>query len=784
MNRDEAIAVALEWIRATHGQAADQLRVLTENVVLVRGQWYVPYNAVDDDIVPLPAVEVPDDGSAPRRFVPSGPPSPWTRGVPEFWPEPGPDLAVVDPEWDQQAFAHLSVPEAAVLGWVRAPGSDEFRRNAAYRPGSVWLGWPAPQTPADKFLGYYQQEWLGDDPRLFAGFLDITVYCPAGKPYRVHDEDGRTWLEAYSAPVHMPPRTWSWREISVRELLSTMSADEVRINPGHPTQVQLPKRIVNSLHRWPEPFPHPPAVARELPEFDHAWTERVVEALLALDPPSEPHLAKVVRARLMERLDEAKANGFTIEGDERAALTDALIWTCSGRKGPPPAGAQRFWGHGTTPMWIEPTFGKANEWDQFGTQPHAWAWVAGAYVGFALGESIAGGDGTLTAGLLRVTDDLVRDAHDRPKNERRSLDRHPRGWLDAMLPVAAPVPEVLGLVAAVVSGDHWLAGPLWNADISPVFDRVLDRAALSRATHVALTELGLYPHILQLREQRETPVRDQWLDTPWERALLIASKHGHDPSAALSAAHDPLTSALVGALIGAWHGIPGLPSDPPNRDLLESLATEAHVMFNPKYTPSAPNHPGLPPITDAMRVEARKHPDGWLWCADKEADPRLLGGLPTPTLLGAYRVGPDGEPTGESWLNDEYRPGPRRLGLPDPENPFENVLNLVTTGWLPYEAVLAPALDTEFWTVPAPDGGPMIVRDAEGNHVLAVYSSSRYLPPDTDTPERLVLRPMLSVLAGVLVVVNAGGQVGVDMRGEHLAEVASDDRMTNEDQNT
>ncbi|SDD50509.1 hypothetical protein [Actinokineospora iranica] len=776
MTRDEAIAAALAWIRTTHGDYADRLRVLADDVVLVRGHWHVPYTAVDDDLVPLPAVEVPDDGSPPRRFVPSGPPSPFSRGLPETWPEPGPDLAVVDQDWDRQAFAHLGAPRAAVLGWVRAPGSDEYRRNPEYKPGPTWLGWPAPTTPADKVLLYYHCGWLGEDPRFFSAFLDMTLYCRDSRLIAA-DDNGVRWVGAYSSPVRMPERTWSWREIGVRELLTVMDADEIRVNPGHPTEVRLEKVLTESMHRWPEPFPHPPAVDREVPEYDHdTWTARVVETARAMNPEVDPYVAKIVQARLFERLDEAKANGFTIEGAERAALTDALIWICADRPGPPPSSAQRTWGGvDGAQLWVAPTLGKAVEWDYRGKQPHGWAWVAGAYTGFALGEATAGGDGTLTAALLRATDAVVRAGHIRTEEKRRSvrLPRRAEGWLDALVPAAEPVPEVDALLAAVVSGDHWTAGPLWNERISPVFDRVLSRGAYSRATHVALAETGLCPHILDLREQREVPVRDQLPDTPWERALLIAAKLGHTPRAALAAAPDPLTAALAGALVGARHGVPGLPGKPPNWELVEAMATEAHMMFDPRYTPSTPPHPGLPPLSNAMRAEARATPDGWLWCADPEAEPRLLGGLPTPTLLGAYRIGPDGEPTGETWLNIDYRPGPRRLGLPEPENTFEKILNLVTATWLPYEPILAAALDSPFLALPTPDGSTAIVRDANGNLVLPVYSSHRFLPHGAPPPERIGLRPLLPLLRDVLVVVNPGAKVGVDIRGDQLIDHAN-----------
>lgn len=106
-----------------------------------------------------------------------------------------------------------------------------------------------------------------------------------------------------------------------------------------------------------------------------------------------------------------------------------------------------------------------------------------------------------------------------------------------------------------------------------------------------------------------------------------------------------------------------------------------------------------------MRAEAVKTPGGWLYCADPDIDPRYVEGAPLFTLLGAYEIGQDGQFTGKTWVNDEYRPSPRRLGLPAPENEFEEVLNVVT---------------------------------------------ARYLPADAGTPDRWALKEMLSALLGLI----------------------------------
>ncbi|MBB5955997.1 hypothetical protein FHS29_002578 [Saccharothrix tamanrassetensis] len=186
-----------------------------------------------------------------------------------------------------------------------------------------------------------------------------------------------------------------------------------------------------------------------------------------------------------------------------------------------------------------------------------------------------------------------------------------------------------------------------------------------------------------------------------------------------------------------------------------------------EVTPAA-GHPGLPPITDALRAEARRNPGGWVWCADPDVDPRHIEGVPDFALLGAYRVDPDGELTGETFLNPEYRPSPRRLGFPEPQSDFELVLGFVAAGWLPQERVIAAALDAQFIVESDGAGGLRIGVDGQGRRFLPVYSSPGYVPADAATPMQASGRALLPALAGVTLVVNPGGAVGTELPGDDL----------------
>ncbi|MCG8919861.1 hypothetical protein L6E12_29235 [Actinokineospora sp. PR83] len=741
MNRDEAVTRAEAWIREQHG--ADRMAVLTEHVKLIRGDWYVPYDLTDPDdaLVPLPAVEVPDDGGPLRRHVPS---DGWSTGVPESWPAPTAAGVYVDQEWDAETFAHVDVPIGAILGWQRKDHPEQFRRNPKYVHGPAWRGEPLPYTPADKAFGYYRCGWLNTAKEV-AALLDVQLYLPLTSDGRLANAGSAesSCLAAHTSPAYLPPGTHAWLEKTARQVLTDVPVDEIWINPGMTPESRMPREpLLRALDRHPGPAVPPQTGHRGFP----------------------PDLA--------DALDRARSAGFELGGRQWEELREVRAWKQGGRRGPRPPAAQAFWDAEGGRYWDEPTFSATAP---PGPTHHRWHSVVGAYLGFALCDRVSGTNRGLTAGLLHATDLLVRKAAGwAPDLAATGLPLRPAGWLDRWSAPGGPqVKETVGLLGAVASAARPQLGGYWVDDVSPVFELLL-RPGRGELTAV-LRELGAFPHIVAMREQ-DTPLAEQLagLGTPWERALLVVVKLGHRPFDALRVPLDDLTLMTVGALLGARHGIRAFPGnwleDLPDRHLVECLATTAHRAFDPALLPDPTrlaDHPGLPPITPAMRAEAAKTPGGWLYCADPDVDPRHIDGVPTPTLLGAYKIGPDGAFTGETWVNEDYRPSPRRRGLPRPENAFEEVLAFVAAEWLPYEAAVRAALDHEFLIGLAPDGNLAVLVAPTGARVLPAYSAPRHVPEGT--PARpMSLRSLLTVLPGVTVLVNPGGSLGIDLVGDQV----------------
>ncbi|MFD4641060.1 SseB family protein [Lentzea sp. NPDC058436] len=189
----------------------------------------------------------------------------------------------------------------------------------------------------------------------------------------------------------------------------------------------------------------------------------------------------------------------------------------------------------------------------------------------------------------------------------------------------------------------------------------------------------------------------------------------------------------------------------------------------PGYIDDFTLHPGLPPLTDAMRERARRQvPDAWLWCADPEVNPNYIEGIPDATLFGAYAVGEDGEFTGETYLNPNYRPGPQRRGFPEPLADLDVSLGYAAAGWAPQHSLLKATLDAHLILETDGQGNLRMGVTQDGQRFVAVWSAPGHLPPEAASPMETTGRELAPALAGAVLVINPGGQLGVELPGDDL----------------
>ncbi|WP_104482882.1 type VII secretion system-associated protein [Actinokineospora auranticolor] len=180
-----------------------------------------------------------------------------------------------------------------------------------------------------------------------------------------------------------------------------------------------------------------------------------------------------------------------------------------------------------------------------------------------------------------------------------------------------------------------------------------------------------------------------------------------------------------------------------------------------------PGHPGLPPISDGLRQEARRTPNGWVYCADPDIDPRYVEGVPNAALLGAYRVGPHGDLTGETYLNPDYRPSPRKQGFPPPLCDFDAVVAFVAVGWSPQRHVPHAALEATVY-LDTPPGPVNFTFMPDGRRYLDAYTAPEHLPPHAVHAVQTTTRNLLPILNGATLRLNQGGRLSIEIPAEDL----------------
>jgi hypothetical protein len=134
----------------------------------------------------------------------------------------------------------------------------------------------------------------------------------------------------------------------------------------------------------------------------------------------------------------------------------------------------------------------------------------------------------------------------------------------------------------------------------------------------------------------------------------------------------------------------------------------------------------MPPVPDSIREAARLAPDHWLGMVDPawsgEGEP------PSWAVAGQWRSSLEGEIV--EWReNEEYRPSPSALGLPEPADDVDAAVQLAATGYGPGEAVteaLAALPEAAVFVTPESDPLPATAPDGT-TRVVPVFTSPGYL---------------------------------------------------------
>jgi hypothetical protein len=170
-----------------------------------------------------------------------------------------------------------------------------------------------------------------------------------------------------------------------------------------------------------------------------------------------------------------------------------------------------------------------------------------------------------------------------------------------------------------------------------------------------------------------------------------------------------------------------------------------------------------PPVTEALRSEARGRPGGWVYAVDPAFD--LSGAVPPHGVVGAWKVDERGEIVGEFTWNPNYRPSSQALELPPPTDPLDGAVQLAATGYGPEDAVIGRFLERE-----------VLVTGEDRGTTVRAFSSQAHLPPGEEGNwQRVPGRELVARLpAGGEVVVNPGAPTSVRLAADDLKRRTDD----------
>ena len=167
-----------------------------------------------------------------------------------------------------------------------------------------------------------------------------------------------------------------------------------------------------------------------------------------------------------------------------------------------------------------------------------------------------------------------------------------------------------------------------------------------------------------------------------------------------------------------------------------------------------------PPITEALRAQAREHPGEWVYAIDPEFDG--LDRVPPEGVIGAWRADENGELGEDFTPNPRYVPSPPARGWPAPQSKLERVLQLVRAGHAPGEQLDGEFAVSEVFVYSRPEGGIFVAPEGDGGLVYAFTDAEK--AASSGYPEHAAMsgRELAAALPeGVRIGLNPGSPVSV-----------------------
>ncbi|CAM3527855.1 type VII secretion system-associated protein [Occultella aeris] len=168
-----------------------------------------------------------------------------------------------------------------------------------------------------------------------------------------------------------------------------------------------------------------------------------------------------------------------------------------------------------------------------------------------------------------------------------------------------------------------------------------------------------------------------------------------------------------------------------------------------------------PPITDALRAEARANPGSWVYAVDPEFD--VGGSVPPQGIVGAWRADENGELSEGFTPNPRYVPSPLARGWAAPVSKLERVLQLALAGHVPGEQMDREFASADVVILSRPEGGIFLAPAADGGRLAYAFTDAGKATASGYT-EHSVIRGMELAEAlpeGVRIALNPGSEVSV-----------------------
>ena len=132
--------------------------------------------------------------------------------------------------------------------------------------------------------------------------------------------------------------------------------------------------------------------------------------------------------------------------------------------------------------------------------------------------------------------------------------------------------------------------------------------------------------------------------------------------------------------------------------------------------------PTPPPVTDALRAEARANPGAWVYAVDPVFEG--VGEVPPQGVVGAWPSDQNGE-LGEFAPNPNYLPSPLARGWVRPTSSLENALQIVLAGHAPNAHLVSVFASSQVFVFSRPEGGLFLAPAQDGGQLLYAFTDAQ-----------------------------------------------------------